>query len=320
MFLSRVQIFIATKLGYIVLPILILVCLFLFGNGSFIDNIVYIFFVGNFIFFLYKTANWEYTSYYSKYVFGLIFLVIAFRNLIFINRGIENILDFNVLVDVSILFPALFFMYLNIGVVRASIKPKNCINLLFPFKEGKYSITNGGDGNISSLVNYHTKAQVHKSGKTETSMRYATDIVKLKKFGYTVKNVLSTENKDYETFHEKVYSPCEATVIAVVDGMEDNIPFSGNYPYSVGNHVVLKIKNNYIVMGHLEKGSIKVKEGDKVKPEQQLAIIGNCGLTPSSHLHMQVSECEDGLYWQGKGVPIFFNGLGYPIKNKIIKI
>ena len=62
MFFSRVQIFIATKLGYIVLPILILVCLFIFGNGAFIDNIVYIFFVGNFIFFLYKTANWEYTN------------------------------------------------------------------------------------------------------------------------------------------------------------------------------------------------------------------------------------------------------------------
>ena len=106
----------------------------------------------------------------------------------------------------------------------------------------------------------------------------------------------------------------------MVDGIEDNIPFSGNYPYSVGNRVILKIDNYYIVMGHLEKGSIKVKVGEKVKTEQQLGIIGNCGLTPISHLHMQVSECEDGQYWKGTGVPIFFKGLGYPTRNKLIKV
>jgi len=73
-------------------------------------------------------------------------------------------------------------------------------------------------------------------------------------------------------------------------------------------------------MGHLAKDSITVKKGDRVKSGEQLAIIGNCKLTPRPHLHMQVSECEDGQYWQGKGIPIFFNDLYYPIKNKTIKI
>nr|WP_318038348.1 M23 family metallopeptidase [Clostridium estertheticum] len=102
--------------------------------------------------------------------------------------------------------------------------------------------------------------------------------------------------------------------------MEDNIPFGGKYPYNVGNRVILKIDNYYIVMGHLEKDSITVKVGDDVKPGQRLAIIGNSGLTPRPHLHMQVSKCEDGQYWKGKSVPILFNGLYYPIKNKIIKV
>ncbi len=320
MFLSRVQLFISTKILNIVLPILISFGLFQFGKGNIIETVIYIFFVGNFIFLLFKTAPWEFTNYYSRYVLALIFLIVAFRNLFMINTGIQGIFDIKVFKDVLVLVPSLILMYFNISSIRASKKPEDCINLSFPFKDGKYIITDGGDGKISSLLNYHNKAQIHKNGKSNTSMRYATDIAKLNKFGFTVTNCLTKKNKNYEIFNEKVYCPCEATVVEIVNGIEDNIPFSGKYPYNVGNRIILKIDNYYIVMGHLAKDSIAVKVGDRVKSGQQLAIIGNSGLTPRPHLHMQVSKCEDGQYWQGKGVPIFFNDLYYPIKNKIIKV
>lgn len=318
MFLSRVQLFIATKMLNIVLPILILFGLFQFGKGNLIDSIIYTFFVGNFILLLFKTAPWEFTNYYIRHVLVLVYLIIAFRNLIFINTGIQGIFGIKVLGDVLVLVLSLILMYFNTGSVRASKKPKDCINLSLPFKDGKYIITDGGDGMISPLLNYHNKAQIHKNGKSNTSMRFATDISKLNKFGFTVKNVLTKENKDYEVFHEKVYCPCDATVVEIVNGIENNIPFSGMYPYNVGNRVILKIDNYYIVMGHLEKDSIEVEVGNSVKSGQRLAKIGNSGLTPRPHLHMQVSKCEDGQYWQGKSVPIFFNDLYYPIKNKII--
>lgn len=320
MFLSRVQLFISTKILNIVLPILISFGLFQFGKGNIIETVIYIFFVGNFIFLLFKTAPWEFTNYYSRYVLALIFLIVAFRNLFMINTGIQGIFDIKVFKDVLVLVPSLILMYFNISSIRASKKPEDCINLSFPFKDGKYIITDGGDGKISSLLNYHNKAQIHKNGKSNTSMRYATDIAKLNKFGFTVTNCLTKKNKNYEIFNEKVYCPCEATVVEIVNGIEDNIPFSGKYPYNVGNRIILKIDNYYIVMGHLAKDSIAVKVGDRVKSGKQLAIIGNSGLTPRPHLHMQVSKCEDGQYWQGKGVPIFFNDLYYPIKNKIIKV
>ncbi|MBU3133726.1 M23 family metallopeptidase [Clostridium gasigenes] len=320
MFLSRVQLFISTKILNIVLPILISFGLFQFGKGNIIETVIYIFFVGNFIFLLFKTAPWEFTNYYSRYVLALIYLIVAFRNLFMINTGIQGIFDIKVFKDVLVLVPSLILMYFNISSIRASKKPEDCINLSFPFKDGKYIITDGGDGKISSLLNYHNKAQIHKNGKSNTSMRYATDIAKLNKFGFTVTNCLTKKNKNYEIFNEKVYCPCEATVVEIVNGIEDNIPFSGKYPYNVGNRIILKIDNYYIVMGHLAKDSIAVKVGDRVKSGQQLAIIGNSGLTPRPHLHMQVSKCEDGQYWQGKGVPIFFNDLYYPIKNKIIKV
>lgn len=320
MFLGRVQTFIATHLGYIVLPILTLFGLYKYGNGSLIDIIMYTFFVGNFIFFLFKTAYWENINYYFRYVFVFLFVVITVRNLTFINKGVESVSNFKVFIYALVLILSLMLTYLNVASIRGSRKPTDCINLAFPFKDGRYIITDGGDGSISPLINYHTKAQIHKGAKTNTSMRYATDIGKIDKFGYTVTSVLTKENKDYKIFHEKIYCPCDAVVIKVIDGIEDNIPFSKVYPYNVGNCVVLKTNNYYIVMGHLARGSIKVKVRDEVKVGQLLALTGNCGLTPRPHLHMQVSECEDGEYWQGKGIPIYFNNLCYPVKNKIIKV
>lgn len=320
MFLNRVQVYIVTKLLNIVLPIFVLFCLLEFGKGNSVHIIIYVFGVGNLIFLLFKTAYWEFTNYYMRYILGFIYLIIAFRNLSVLNIGMQEVSGTKILVDVLFGVLSLVLMYFNIGAIRASKKTKECINLSFPFKNGNYIITDGGDGRVSSLINYHNKAQIHKSGKSNTSMRYATDIAKINKFGFTVKSILTKNNEDYEIFHENVYCPCDATVIELVNEIEDNIPFSGKYPYNVGNRIILKVDNYYIVMGHLAKDSITVKVGDKVKNGELMAKIGDCGLTPRPHLHMQVSKCEDGYYWQGTSVPIFFNDLYYPIKNKIIKV
>lgn len=317
MFLSRVQLFISIIITHIILPILLIAGLFVFGRSSLIGAIVSIFFVGNLIFLLFKIGSWEFTWYYGRYLFGLAFIVISF--VMFILLKTQKIYSSNMVLDIAVLIVSLIVMYLNINALRASVKPKACLNLEFPFKNGKYVITDGGDGKISSLLNYHNKAQVHKKGQTNSSMRFATDIVKLNKNGFAVRNVLKNDNAQYEIFHEKVFSPCEAIVVKVVDGIENNAPFSRDYPYNVGNSVVLKKDNYYIVMGHMEKGSIVVSEGQKVNAGQLLGIIGNSGLTPKPHLHMQVSKCEEGFYWGGEGIPIFFDDIYYPIKNKVIK-
>lgn len=86
MFLSRVQLFISTKMLNIVLPILILLGLFQFGKGDLIDKILYILFVGNFIFLLFKTAPWEFTNFYIRYVLVLIYIIIALRNIFLLIR------------------------------------------------------------------------------------------------------------------------------------------------------------------------------------------------------------------------------------------
>lgn len=315
MYLSRLQVFIITMVLFIFLPALILLGLFSLGKDSILGAALCIILSGNLLFLLFKAGPWEFTWFYLKHIIFLAYLAVSGLTMVF-NDNARFVLNSVEYIIIATIVVTLFF---NINAVRALKRPAKCLNLDFPFENGKYLVTDGGDGSISSLINYHNKAQVHKRGKSNTSMRFATDIVKLNKTGFTVSSLLTEKNENYAIYNDKVYSPCDALIVEVVDGIENNIPFSRSFPYNVGNHVVLKKDNNYIVMGHLNKNTITVKEGDIVRSHQLLGLIGNSGLTPRPHLHMQVSEAEDGFFWTGRGVPILFNNLYYPVKNKILK-
>jgi murein DD-endopeptidase MepM/ murein hydrolase activator NlpD len=84
-------------------------------------------------------------------------------------------------------------------------------------------------------------------------------------------------NEDYPIFGEKVFCPINGTVIKVVNNIDDNIPYSGNYPYNTGNTLIIKDGNYYFLIGHLKKGSIRINTGDYVHQNDLLAEVGNSG-------------------------------------------
>ncbi|GFN36998.1 hypothetical protein [Tepidimicrobium xylanilyticum] len=47
------------------------------------------------------------------------------------------------------------FMIIDIGVIIRKIKKKNCLTLVFPFKEGRFLVVDGGDGKKSCFTNYY---------------------------------------------------------------------------------------------------------------------------------------------------------------------
>jgi hypothetical protein len=205
----------------------------------------------------------------------------------------------------------------------ASSKPKNVLNMEFPFKNGKYLITDGGDGYLSALINYHYKSTTHNQHGTQKSMRYAVDIVKMGSHNRAISGLIAfSNNSDYIIFHETIISPIDGVVVKVNDGVINNNPFpgKGKLPYNLGNYVVIKNEDYYIIMGHMEKESILIKEGDYIHTGDEIGLIGNSGLTPRPHLHMQVSKCKDGNYWYAEGVPVIFNQRFYPVKNCVIEV
>ena len=190
------------------------------------------------------------------------------------------------------------------------------LEIEFPFHQGTYLITDGGNSKWSRLMNYHFHSVVHKKRGTNQSMLYATDVVK--RTDGKLK-ILPKQNEDYPIFNEKVYSPMEGVVFKIVNDIDDNIPFAGNYPYNTGNTVVIKNNKSYFLLGHLKKGSIVVREGEFVPRNTFIAEAGNSGMSERPHLHMQLMKSETDDYWKGTGICIQYKNKNL-YKNRLVNV
>ena len=93
---------------------------------------------------------------------------------------------------------------------------------------------------------------------------------------------------DYYCFGKDVISPGYGTVEIVEDGIDDNTVGKVNLIKNWGNTVIIKHADGlYSKMSHLQKGSIRIKKGDTVKPGDIIGKVGNSGRSPYPHLHFQ---------------------------------
>jgi len=207
----------------------------------------------------------------------------------------------------------LIFNLFNICLVIFK-KEKVSFEISFPLRGGKFLITDGGNSKVSRLMNYHYHSKAHKTKGTNLSMKFATDIVRLDP---PLKSFLPTSNSDYSIFENQVYSPLSGEVFKVVNDIEDNTPYSGNYPYNTGNNIVIRNGDLYLLIGHLRKGSIIKKVGDKLNQGERIAAAGNSGFSERPHIHMQMMRSETNDYWSGEGVSITYRHINL-YKNRII--
>jgi hypothetical protein len=95
-----------------------------------------------------------------------------------------------------------------------------------------------------------------------------------------------------------VIAVADGRVVDTLDGVPENVPrIDGKVitPVSLtdrtnpGNMVALEIgKGQYAFYAHLQPGSLRVKEGDRVRKGQLLGKLGNSGNSGGPHLHFQV--------------------------------
>ena len=221
-------------------------------------------------------------------------------------------------VPITILFIIqLYLIYELIKIFIVIVKrEKYNFDIAFPFKQGKYMITDGGNSRISRMMNYHFHSAVHKKNKTNNSMLFATDIVRIDN---AQQKFLPPQNEDYPIFGEKVFSPMSGVIFKIANNISDNIPFSGHYPYNTGNTIVIRDGNKYMLLGHLKMGSIMVNVGDSIRENDHLAAVGNSGYSERPHLHMQLIESNSEEFWYGTGISIRF-GAKNLFKNRIIEV
>jgi hypothetical protein len=275
-------------------------------------------FVATVLIFTYFIGFWGFAGFYLRYLWILLLVLAG----IFSYAKVRGLPFFAEKHAVHWVLPALesalsiLVLYFIAGAVGAYFYEPKPVELSFPFKNGVYSPYWGGNGKASPFMNYHYLSSIHKGAKTNLSMKYAVDIEKLNGLGMSSKGWLPREWEGYEIYGQEILSPCDGKVIEVVDGLREEMPWTGNYPYNVGNHVGIIKDDVGIILGHMQKGSILVKAGDAVKTGEVIGKVGSSGMADQPHLHIQAMKVAEGSIWTWEGVPILFDGKN-PVKNSL---
>jgi murein DD-endopeptidase len=172
-----------------------------------------------------------------------------------------------------------------------------------------------GDGwlaaNGPSNSSGHRRALIPVGGAAQIAQRFAIDWVQLREDGKTWTGD-QLKNENYRCYGAEALAVADATVVAVKDGIPENIPGATSRAVPItletvsGNLVILDLgQGQYAFYAHLQPGSLRVKAGDKVKRGQVLGLVGNSGNSTEPHLHFHTSNKNSPL--SSEGVPYVFD-------------
>jgi murein DD-endopeptidase MepM/ murein hydrolase activator NlpD len=109
-------------------------------------------------------------------------------------------------------------------------------------------------------------------------------------------------------------------VLITQDGVEERLPPQMDRQHMAGNHVILKCGGAWILLGHLQKGSVRVHPGERLEQGEFIGRVGNTGNTGEPHLHIHAQRPGNvDAPLSGSPLPIRF-GDRYPVRNARIKV
>ncbi|TCO42910.1 M23 family metallopeptidase [Dokdonella fugitiva] len=117
-------------------------------------------------------------------------------------------------------------------------------------------------------------------------------------------------NASYLAYGREILAVADGTISKTRDGMPQGTP-PFNPPgqtteTAAGNFIMQDIGGgHYAFYAHLQPGSLRVHEGDRVARGQVIALLGNSGNSSEAHLHFHVSDANDPL--MSEGVPFVFD-------------
>ncbi|PEK59624.1 M23 family metallopeptidase [Bacillus wiedmannii] len=235
---------------------------------------------------------------WSIQAFSLVSIFILIGSaLLFVWKGIfrkrvDRILLFIVLFSIIGAWPSGWFA--NIGGLAYpadvhSMNPKAVVR--FPLNE-RALVGWGGD---RLETNYHV---------IKPNERWAYDIL------IPPAEVKSSKLEDYGIYGAKVMAPASGTVVSINNDEKDVVPGSDNFESMAGNHIYLQLDESgtFLILAHLKKGSIKVREGQHVNEGEVLAQVGNSGNSsePHLHIHHQRQDPSKVSIFLSEGLPLYF--------------
>ena len=170
--------------------------------------------------------------------------------------------------------------------------------------------------------------RVPSHGTAAFGSAYAIDLVPVDDRGRSAppswRGLLAAEPPDvFVGFGRGVLAPVAGRVVLVHDGEVDHearrspltaVPYlltQGRRAASgaaglAGNHVVIAIGDAgpYVLLAHLQRGSVSVQPGESVADGQPVGRCGNSGNSTEPHVHLQVSDSTD--WTSASGLPFAF--------------
>ena len=182
-----------------------------------------------------------------------------------------------------------------------------------PLRGGRW-LAHEGPGAAQS---HHWGSLVAVNGQLTIPQRYALDLVGVDAAGHAmrpgVKDIQKSTFADWIGYGTDVIAVADGVVRSARDGEEEHAPLSPQpEPTSLtanglfGNYVVLEISPGiFASYAHLQRGSLKVKTGDRVHRGQVLAHLGESGNSAAPHLHFQLSNAV--TFEGSEGIPYEFD-------------
>jgi hypothetical protein len=160
-------------------------------------------------------------------------------------------------------------------------------------------------------------ASVHRgsclavNGEIYFAQRFAIDWMRLDEAGRLVHGD-PADVHNYSAYGADVLAVADGTVVDALNDLDDQKPGNLPDPKTItvqnvdGNHIVLDLGDGvYAFYAHMQKGSVAVNVGDRVKRGQVLGKLGNTGNTSAPHLHFHLMESPSVL--GSNGIPYVIN-------------
>jgi murein DD-endopeptidase MepM/ murein hydrolase activator NlpD len=152
-------------------------------------------------------------------------------------------------------------------------------------------------GERSVLENYHAETP---------DQRFAYDFLVVRE-GRTHAGD-PARNESYFCWGLPVLAPGSGIVASAADTVADNVPGRMNARQPLGNQVILDHGDGeFSFLVHLQRGSVRVRQGQRVEAGEVLGSCGNSGHSTEPHLHYHLQTTAE--FQAGEGLPAQF--LGY---------
>jgi len=158
-----------------------------------------------------------------------------------------------------------------------------------PLGPGRYLVGNGG---ATTLVNVH----LHTLDASVARYRpwrgqsHAVDFFGLGRWGMRADGLRPADPAAYAIFGRALHAPCDGKVIAAEGGAPDFEVPQLDPVDRLGNHVILECDDAWIVLAHMQQGSVTVAPGTAVRRGSRIGAVGNSGASTEPHLHIHAQR------------------------------